>query len=110
MASIQAAVNGSINYRMDEEIDHLMVFEALAREVRSHSYEFIDLRDYWNAKRLDPDAIPCWRSPGDRRKAKRAFTPEQIADMTFSTDSTRVVAARNGVSQQTVANFRLKSK
>lgn len=31
MASIQAAVNGSINYRMDEEIDHLKLYEEAAQ-------------------------------------------------------------------------------
>lgn len=110
MASIQTAVNGLLNYHMDEEIDHKAEFEKAAREIRTHSHRITDLREYWAAKRLDPQAQPEWRKEGNRKHAKRQFTPEQIDDMKYSADSLRVVAARNGTTAPTVAFFRLMSK
>ncbi len=92
---------------MDDEIDHLKEFEDKARTRDAYDYSVLDLRDYWSAKRRDPQALPAWRkAAGPRAPRSSKFTPEQIADMQFSTDHINDVAARNNATTATVRTYR----
>lgn len=91
---------------METQPDPLKEFEALARRSQSYAYFTLDLRDYWAAKRRDPDASPEWTKVGSSKKAKREFTDQQLQDMRSSTDALRVIAERNQTTAETVRAYR----
>lgn len=102
MASIQAAVNGSINYRMDEEIDHLKLYEDAAKSSVSGPVTLLtgldEVRAHQRGKAVGKQERPKITRP--------AISDEKRALIGAATGVTKDVAKQFKVSLSAVIKIR----